>query len=280
MKITVLSGKGGTGKTTVATNLALSLDNVQFIDADVEEPNSYIFVKPDFADRSELVLREVPEIDDKRCTNCQQCIEFCEYNALALFGDNLIVFPELCHSCGGCKHICPEEAITAKDKETGEIRWDLDVDGLEFWQGELNIGEISAVPVIERIKEHTNEDKTVIMDAPPGTTCPTVEAVIDSDYCILVTEPTPFGLHDLKMAVEVVKKLKKPYGVIINRSEEDGDGIIKEYCNAEGIPILLQIPFQREIAELYSEGIPFVEEMPEWRNRFQEVICQVKKVVE
>lgn len=191
MKITVLSGKGGTGKTTVATNLALSLDNVQFIDADVEEPNSYIFVKPDFADRSELVLREVPEIDEEKCTNCQQCIDFCEYNALALFGDNLMVFPKLCHSCGGCKHICPEEAITAKDRKTGEIRWDPDINGLEFWQGELNIGEISAVPVIEKLKEYTNEDKTVIMDAPPGTTCPTVEAVTDSDYCILVTEPTP-----------------------------------------------------------------------------------------
>ncbi|MBM7622697.1 ATP-binding protein [Sporohalobacter salinus] len=280
MKITILSGKGGTGKTTVATNLALSLNNAQFLDADVEEPNSYIFVKPNFADRKELVWREVPKIDQEKCTNCQECVEFCEYNALASFGNDLMVFPELCHSCGGCKHICPEGAIIEDNKEAGQIKWTPDVNGLEFWQGELNIGEISAVPVIEQLKEHINEEKTVIMDAPPGTTCPTVEAAIDSDYCIIVTEPTPFGLHDLKMAVEVVKKLDKPYGVIINRSENDANQIIEDYCTAEDIPILLRIPFKRQIAELYSEGFPFIEELPEWQERFKEVLGEIEKVIE
>jgi MinD superfamily P-loop ATPase len=280
MEITVLSGKGGTGKTTVATNLALSLDNVQFLDADVEEPNSYIFIKPDFGEKYESVWRNIPVIDEYKCNSCRKCIEFCQYNALALLGDNLLVFPEICHSCGGCKHICPEEAIKEEERETGKIRGDLSASDLEFWQGEMNIGEESAVPVIKRLKSHIDDDKTVIIDAPPGTTCPTIEAINDSDYCILVTEATPFGLHDLEMAAELVKELEKPCGIIINRSESGADEIIEEYSSVENIPILLKIPFDRQIAELYSEGIPFVEELPKWKKEFKEVFAAIKKVVE
>ena len=281
MQVTVLSGKGGTGKTTVSTNLALSLENVQFLDADVEEPNSYLFIKPDFTDRSKAVLRKIPVIDQEKCTSCRACVEFCEYNALAMLGAEVLVYPEVCHSCGGCKYICPEGAITEKDKEAGEINWDLAArDELEYWQGKMKIGEESAVPIIEELKEEIKEDKKVVIDAPPGTTCPTIEAAIDSDYCIIVTEPTPFGLHDLKMAVEVVEEMGKPYGVIINRAEEGENQIIEDYTAKKGIDILAKIPFQRQIAELYSEGIPFVEELKEWQEKMQQVWAEIEAVVE
>ncbi|WP_018248710.1 ATP-binding protein [Orenia marismortui] len=279
MKLTVLSGKGGTGKTTVSTNLALSLDNVQFFDADVEEPNSYIFIKPDFGRDYQQVLRKVPIVEQNRCTACRKCVDFCEYNALVLLSEEVLVIEEMCHSCGGCKYICPEDAISEKDKEAGKIKVDKSVNGMEFWQGELNIGEASAVPVIEALNQNISQNKTVIMDAPPGTTCPTIAAITDADYCILVTEPTPFGLHDLKMAVEVVKELAKPYGIIINRSEEEADKLIEEYAIDENSDILLKIPFKREIAELYSEGISFVEEMPEWKEKFKEVFAQIEQVI-
>ncbi|PRX24195.1 MinD superfamily P-loop ATPase [Orenia metallireducens] len=279
MKITVLSGKGGTGKTTVATNLALSLTNVQFLDADVEEPNSYIFIRPDFGEEYQQVLRKVPIIDQNKCRACRSCVDFCEYNALVLLGEEVLIIKEMCHSCGGCKYICPKEAIREEDKEVGKIRVDKSVAGMEFWQGELNIGEASAVPVIEALNQKVSEDKTVIIDAPPGTTCPTIAAISDANYCILVTEPTPFGLHDLKMAVEVVKELGKPCGIIINRSEEDADKLIEDYASNEGISILTKIPFKREIASLYSQGTPFVEEMPEWKENFQEVFTKIKQVV-
>ncbi|MCK8827662.1 ATP-binding protein [Natroniella acetigena] len=272
MKITVLSGKGGTGKTTIATNLALSLENVQFFDTDVEEPNSYLFLKPDFADNEQTVWRKVPIIEQSKCNSCRKCVDFCQYNALAMLGDEVLVYPEVCHSCGGCKHICPQDAITEEKRSVGKINWDLDIDGLEYWQGELTIGEASSIPIISKIKKEIKDEKLVIIDAPPGTTCPTIEATIDSDYAILVTEPTPFGLHDLKMAVELVEDLDKPYGVIINRSQQEADGIIQDYCKKNGIPILLKVPFKRQIAKLYSEGIPFVEELPKWKDKFREVI--------
>ena len=277
MIITVLSGKGGTGKTTVATNLALSLKNVQLLDADVEEPDSYIFIKPDFSDEYEPVTREMPVIDEEKCNSCRKCVEFCEYNALAVMLDKVLVFPEICHSCGGCKRICPQNAITEKKREVGKIKWDQINSDLQFWQGELNIGEETSIPVIEQLKSHIDRDKTVIIDAQPGTTCPTIEAAIDSDFCLLVTEPTPFGLNDLKMAVEVIREIDKPFGVIINRSEAEHDYIIENYCNKEEISLLLKVPYQRKIAELYSRGIPFVKKMPQWKSEFENLFIRINK---
>ncbi|MFW6035987.1 MAG: P-loop NTPase [Halothermotrichaceae bacterium] len=275
MIITILSGKGGTGKTTVSTNLALSLKNVQLLDADVEEPDSYIFIKPEFGDDYQPVTTNVPVIDEDKCTQCRKCVEFCEYNALSLMLDKVLVYPELCHNCGGCKRVCPTGAITEKEREIGQINQAEVNSELEFWQGLLNIGEETAVPVIEILKENINNNKNVIIDAPPGTTCPTIEAALDSDFCLLVTEPTPFGLNDLKMSVDVIKQLDIPFAVIINRAEDMYDQIIEDYCDNEGIEVIMKIPFSREIAELYSKGIPFVEKMVDWKDKFKNLYKKI-----
>lgn len=283
MKITVMSGKGGTGKTTAAVNMALSLEKVQFIDADVEEPNSGIFIKPDLSTERKIVRRDIPKIDHDRCNLCRECIDFCEYNALALLGEKIFVYPELCGSCGGCKIICPEEAISDKKREVGRISFskkseDGKTGNIDFWQGELTIGEASAVPIIEELKKNIDKDKTVIIDAPPGSTCPTIESVDESDFVVLVTEPTPFGLHDLKIAVRLVNELEIPHGVIINRSEPNADNIITDYCRENKIEILLKIPFSRKIASLYSRGIPFVQKMSGWQDKFKNMISRIEEL--
>lgn len=280
MIITILSGKGGTGKTTVSTNLALSLENVQLLDADVEEPNSYIFIKPDFAEEYKSVKRLIPIIDEDKCTACRRCIDFCEYNALAIMLGKVLVYPEICHSCGGCTLICPSGAVREEGREIGSIKWDHYPGSIELWQGELNVGEESSIPVIEQLKEYIKPEKIAIIDSQPGTSCPTIEAVVDSDFCIIVTEPTPFGLNDLQMAVDVVRDIQKPFAVIINRSEEGYDGIIEDYCQKENISILMKIPYSRDIAKWYSAGIPFVNKMPEWKNKFQILFKEIKGVIE
>ncbi|SDM29533.1 ATP-binding protein [Halarsenatibacter silvermanii] len=281
MKITVMSGKGGTGKTTAATNLALALENVQFLDADVEEPDAGLFLKPDISRKPETIYRNIPEIKQDKCNNCRDCIDFCEYNALMMLGEKIIVYPEVCGSCGGCRIICPENAIKDKKREVGKITGSKSKDNpaiIDFWQGELTIGEASAVPLIQELKKKINKDKTVIIDAPPGATCPTIESASDSDFVVLVTEPTPFGLHDLEIAVDLVEKLGKQYAVIINRSQPEADKKIEDFCSEKDIDILLKIPFSREIAELYSRGIPFVERMKDWQEKFRQVVFDIEEM--
>lgn len=279
ISISILSGKGGTGKTTIAVNMALSLDNVQLLDADVEEPNDYIFISPEINKKdSESVMRLIPEVDDDKCTACRKCVDFCEYNALAMMLDNVLVFEEVCHSCGGCKIVCPEDAITEKEKELGKIRHDEQQD-LDFWQGELNTGEEKAVPVIEKLKTKINLNKKIIIDSPPGTTCPTIEAITDTDYTVVVTEPSPFGIHDLKMVVEMLEKLDQPFAVIINRAEEDSNYLIRDYCTENNIKILMEVPFSRKIAELYSRGKVFVGEIEGWENRFKNLYNNIVEEV-
>ena len=277
MIISVASGKGGTGKTLVATSLALSLrgrDSVQLLDCDVEEPNDHVFLKPAIS-RSEVVSIPVPKVDEGKCTYCGKCAEVCAYNAVAVFQEKVLIFPELCHGCGACSYLCPESAISEEGKEIGVVELGHS-DGVEFVHGRLSIGEAMAVPIIRRVKEHASSKGTVIIDVSPGTSCPVVEAVKDSDFCLLVTEPTPFGLNDLVLAVETVRKLNIPCGVVLNRAGV-GDGKVEEYCGRKNIPILLTIPMDTEIASLYSRGIPLVEGMPDWRQSFLKLMGEIRE---
>ena len=274
MIITVASGKGGTGKTTVAVNMALSLENVQLLDCDVEEPNSHILLQPRIHE-TKPVYTKFPVISEELCDYCGKCSAFCAYNALFVAPKTVMVFPELCHSCGGCALVCPKNAITEKERQIGTIKKG-EAKGVEIVYGELNVGEAMAVPLIREVKKQIKNNKTVVIDAPPGTACSLVASVHNSDYCILVAEPTPFGLHDLKITVQVLKDLGVPMGVVINRAGL-GDRKVYEYCKKEKVPLLLEIPFSKQIAELYSRGIPFTVEMPEWKKKFQKILDKIER---
>ena len=275
MITSVASGKGGTGKTTVAVNLALSLNNVQLLDCDVEEPNCHIFIKPVFEHKNTVFI-PIPCIDQTKCDECGRCQEVCVYNAVAIVNKKVLIFPELCHGCGSCTYFCPNDAIKEENKEIGVVEIGRKGD-IQFIHGKLNIGKMMAPPVIREVKKHINKKKTVIIDVPPGTSCPVITAIKDTDFVILVTEPTPFGLNDLSLAVEVVRKLKIPFGVIINRSDL-GNKKTDEYCTGEHIPILMRIPFSKKIAGIYSRGDSIVEALPEYREKFQRLFTKIKKV--
>ncbi len=283
MIISVASGKGGTGKTTVAVNLALALGKgVQFADCDVEEPNAHIFLRPEM-DESRRVALDVPEIDESRCTHCGTCAEICEFNALAVLPEKVLTFEKLCHSCGGCALLCPEKAITLKPREIGTLEAGH-VGDIPFVHGRLDVGEVLSPPLIREVKRSagcgTNPTgirphaDVVIVDAPPGTSCPVVAAVSGSDYCILVTEPTPFGLNDLDLAVQVLRELSIPSGVVINRSDIGDDGV-ERYCREQGIPVLLRIPFDYNLASAYARGEPIVREEPGYVRMFTDLFERI-----
>jgi MinD superfamily P-loop ATPase len=278
MIISIASGKGGTGKTTVATNLAVSLgSNVQILDCDVEEPNAHLFIRPTF-EEAKTITTPVPEVDMDKCTLCGKCGEICQFKAIVVIAETVLPFPELCHSCGGCMEVCPEKAITETGRELGVIERG-NKNGLEFIHGKLRIGEAMSPPLIRKVREYTRPDVLTIIDAPPGTSCPVIASMKDADFILLVTEPTPFGLHDLELAVEAVKILGIPHGLVINRSDM-GDDKVMAYAEQENLPILMEIPFDRRIAEAYSRGEMIVEVIPEWKDRFSELYLRIEKIVE
>jgi MinD superfamily P-loop ATPase len=280
LRIVIASGKGGTGKTTVATNLAATAASegeqvhrtVHLLDCDAEEPNCHLFVKPHIT-RCEMVTVPVPLVDENLCKGHGKCAEMCEFNALACIDGRVLVFTELCHSCGGCWMVCPEKAIGQQPREIGILE-EGTANGFQFTDGHLRIGEAMVVPLINAIKSTQNGSGLAIYDAPPGTSCPVIATIRDSDFVILVTEPTPFGLHDLTLAVETVRKLDYPFGVIINRAGA-GDDRVNRYCREEDIPILLEIPDDRRIAEAYSKGIMAITAVPEVRELFQQLYLDI-----
>lgn len=274
MKIAVLSGKGGTGKTTVSSNLSISLKNSVILDCDVEEPNSHIFLKPDITD-TVSIKKEYPEVDSEKCNLCGKCGDFCNFNAIIPTKKNVLVFPETCHSCGGCKLVCPTNAITYQKREIGKTYTGKTIYGNTLSYGELNLGEMSGIGIIESLFENAANEELVIVDAPPGTACSTVAAVENVDYAIIVTEPTPFGVSDMKMVVEMLREMKIPFGIVINKAGL-GDDEIYEYTKEEEIEILMEIPFNKEIAKWYSEGIPFSTKKPEYKEKFQNVYENIK----
>ncbi len=278
MWISVASGKGGTGKTTVAVSLALSNKNTVYVDADVEEPNGFLFIKPVI--KEEFSYTElIPLIHQNKCTFCGKCADACVYKAIAILKPvkKAIFFPELCHSCGLCSFVCPvENAIEEVPKEKGKIRKG-EKNGQLFIEGILNVGEASGTPLIRGMKKYIpHDDRDVIIDSSPGTSCPVVESVGDTDFVLLVTEPTPFGLNDLKLAIEMVRKMKLPFGILVNKHEE-GNNLIRDYAREEKITILGEIPFSREIAEAYSKGIPVVNILPEGEKFFVNVMEKIRK---
>ena len=277
MNISIASGKGGTGKTTVAVNLAFSLrKNVQLLDCDVEEPNAHLFLNPVIYEKH-TVQTPVPDIDKEKCNYCKKCAEICRFKAIAVLKNTVLIFPELCHSCGGCMAICPEKAISETGRTLGEIEKGRTGE-IDFVHGRLRIGEAMSPPLIRKVRSYSLPEKINIIDAPPGTSCPVISAIKGVDFVLMVTEPTPFGLHDLELAVEAVDLLKIPRGLVINRSDM-GDDKVKAYARKKNLPVLMEIPFDRQIAESYSRGKLMVEEMPRWEKAFLNLYDRIKQMV-
>lgn len=283
MIITVASGKGGTGKTTVAVSLALGLAEFGplFLDCDVEEPNAALFLDPIIKEKKEVGLL-IPDIDADKCNFSARCAEVCQYHAIAVIAEQILVFPGLCHGCGSCILNC----LTGAIGETLHVLGTLErgaAGAIEFAQGTMDVGQAMAAPIIRQLKQWAipagSEERVIILDAPPGTSCPVVEAMRGADFVLMITEPTPFGLHDLRLAIQVARDvLRLPVGVIINR-DGVGDTGVGDYCAAEGIPVLMRIPLDRRIAEAYSEGIPLLEAMPDYRESFIGLFRRIKDAV-
>jgi len=277
MIISVASGKGGTGKTTIATSLATVLgSSAQLLDCDVEEPNCHILMKP-VLQTCESITVPVPIVEMDKCTLCGKCGEVCRFSSIVVIGNQVLTFPEMCHGCGGCSLLCPEKAITEGCRELGVIETGL-AGPVEFVHGRLRIGEAMSPPLIRAVKEKINPHKLAILDAPPGASCPVIHTVMGSDFIILVTEPTPFGLHDLKIAVEAISHLAIPLGVILNRSDV-GDREVHKFCVLKGIPLLAEIPHDRQIAEGYARGNLLVVSAPQYIREFLEIFKKITELI-
>lgn len=281
MIVSIASGKGGTGKTTVAASLARVWKNPLIaVDLDVEEPNLHLFLRPEIR-KSVPAFLEVPIVDESKCTFCGQCSELCQFKAISVMGKLVLTFPEMCHGCGGCMALCPEKAISPDKRELGEISLG-GADGTEFLMGRLRVGEAMSPPLMRHVKSMLRDmtasgGRDAIIDSPPGVSCPAVNAVIDSDAVVLVTEPTPFGMHDFKLAWEAFTPLGMPMGAVINRAGI-GDSDVYRFCESKSIPILGEIPFDKTLAEAYARGRIFADLSPELRKRFDAMrlkICEL-----
>ena len=278
MILAIASGKGGTGKTTVASSLAHVWDRqVQAVDLDVEEPNLHLFLKPDI-DGTEVATIEVPVADQDLCTACRACADLCQFKAISVMAEYVLTFPEMCHGCGGCLAVCPAGAITPGQRELGEVIWGR-VGAIDFLMGRLRIGEAMSPPLMDAVRKRLDPEKDAIIDAPPGTSCPAIAAVSGADAILLVSEPTPFGFHDLKLAREAFTPLGIPMAVVINRAGI-GDDSLQTYCRASGLPILMEIPFDRRVADAYSRGLIISEAIPELKAGFEELVGQVRLLAE
>lgn len=278
MQIAVASGKGGTGKTTVATNLALTMtrmgEKVTYADCDVEEPNGHLFLKPSI-ETQENVGVLVPQVDYAKCNGCGKCGEICHFSAIVVLGGKPLTFPELCHSCGGCSLVCEPKAIKEVSRDIGQLSVGK-VGDLAYIAGRLRIGEAMPSPLIRRVKRTLPKAGHAVIDAPPGTSCPVVETIKGTDFVLLVTEPTPFGLNDLKLAVETVRKLEMPVAVLLNRAGV-GDDRVQCYCDEEGIELIAEIPDDRRIAEAYSRGEMVIKALPEYESIFIKLFNNIRK---
>jgi MinD superfamily P-loop ATPase len=270
MKIAVLSGKGGTGKTLVSVNLAAAAKEAIYIDCDVEEPNGHLFFKPENI-CSENITVKIPVADEKLCTGCRTCVDFCKFNALAYINNKLRVFDEVCHSCGGCVLFCPEKAMSERDKAIGEVQKGVS-ENVTVITGILNTGEASGIPIIKKLLDDKNEDKVfTFIDCPPGSACIVMESVRDADYCILVAEPTLFGVHNFNMVYELVKLFNKPHGAVLNKCLE-GENPAEKFCQEKGIRILGRIPFDKELGTLNSNALIAVRESEKYRELFSSLL--------
>ena len=283
MLIAIASGKGGTGKTAVATALAQTLArtglSVSCLDCDVEAPNAHIFLRPNFLE-SKPVEMLIPQVDANLCSGCGECAKVCQFHAIVVLGGQTLVFPELCHGCGSCTLVCPDGAITEVPRTMGVLEGGLSPEGINFGRGVLNVGEPMAVPVITQLKKWRDykDAGMVILDSPPGASCPVVESIRGANFVILVTEPTPFGLHDLRQAYELTRELDIPAGVIINR-DGIGNSDVEGYCREVGLPVLLRIPLEREIVEGLAQGKTLLEIHPEYEVTFRTLYTQIAEKI-
>lgn len=291
MNIAVLSGKGGTGKTLLSVNMAAASKSATYIDCDVEEPNGYLFFKPEEI-VEENVSVKIPEVNKELCSGCRKCVDFCKFNALAFIKKAPIVFGDICHSCGGCSLLCPENAITGKDKVIGKIEKGKS-QGIDIYTGILNTGEVSGVPIIEKLLEENRKsssngevsnniegnEKLSIIDCPPGSACIVMESIKDADFCVLVAEPTAFGAHNLEMVYELVSLFGKPFGVVLNKCL-DGENPSEEFCKEKGIKILGRVPFEKELGELNSNAKIAARESEKYNKLFKNILETVKGEVQ
>jgi MinD superfamily P-loop ATPase len=280
MNIAIASGKGGTGNTTVATNLAWILagygKKVRYLDCDVEEPNGHLFLKP-LIEKTETASIPVPVIDETKCGGCGECVRFCQYKALIRLGKTAVVFPELCHGCGGCALVCPKKAITEGNKPIGVVETGI-AGNVGFVHGRLNIGEAMSPPLIRKVLGNATDDAVNIIDAPPGTSCPVIASVRNADFVVLVTEPTPFGLNDLGLALDMVRELGVPHAVVVNRSEK-GNADAQRFCEKKQVRIIAQIPDDRRIAEAYSRGEMVAAALPDCAAHFRKLWQEIERHV-